>query len=199
MAGLTKRKIGLIGALVAGVVLLGLGVYFSVVEATIIGNPGDRLHLDQVLSYRTATDKAFITGPVELGHFIGAYLISFKTCDKYEPRPVPPATPTYMECTDERFASGFGMMYLDKDTNNPMIALPMPGSVYKAAPYSMPISFLWEDFMLWGKFELIDQSSSSEGDSSFSYRFMGMVGGDGANDALGRVILQHKQDLKGNP
>lgn len=199
MAGLTKRKIGLIGALVAGVVLLGLGVYFSVVEATIIGNPGDRLHLDQVLSYRTATDKAFITGPVELGHFIGAYLISFKTCDKYEPRPVPPATPTYMECTDERFASGFGMMYLDKDTNNPMIAVPLPGSVYKDSYGVSQIPETWRGAMLWGAFELISRSSSPEGDTSFSYRFAGMIGGNGANDALGRVILQHKQDLKGNP
>lgn len=196
MAGLTKRKIGLIGALVAGVVLLGLGVYFSAVGATTtIGNPGDRLHLDQVLSYRTATDKVFLTAPVELGHFIGAYLISFKTCDKYEPRPVPPATPTYMECTDERFASGFGMMYLNSQ-NKPMIAVPMPGGVYKAAPYSKPIPTTWEGSMLWGEFELINQSSSPEGDQSFGYRFTGMIGGD---TTLGRVILQHKQDLKGNP
>lgn len=183
-------------SLVIGAVLLTSGIYFTVqaADSTPLGNPGDLLHLEQTLAARKVVNNEWVGAPLELGRFIGAYLISYTRCDDYlYKNNGGPGAGDYLECEPNKLtiATGFGMMYYDSH-NRPVIAVPLPGSIYRAS-YSPSVPQTLDKKMLWGAFVLTNMADTPEGDSTFAYRFAGMIG---PTDSHGQVILQHKLDLK---
>lgn len=182
--------------LIIGSVLLTSGIYFTVraADSTPLGNPGDLLHLEQILAARKVVNNEWVGSPTELGRFIGAYLISFARCDDYlYMNHGGPGAGDYLECEPNKLtiATGFGMMYYDSQ-NKPVIAVPLPGSIYRTS-YSPSVPATLDGKMLWGAFVLTNLADTPEGDPTFAYRFSGMIG---PADSHGQVILQHKLDIK---
>lgn len=201
--------------LVTGIVLVGLGMFGKFGSALIgdpwdpnppIGDPGSELALDNYIAWIQAMGSCNggscqidVGNPHMLGRYVGGYLISFRTCDRY----------TYdgdnnqMVCNDTvsgeggRFASGFGILITRYGNNRkkPAIILPLevgdlPESIRdQLTDYDIP-----ETELVWVQYNLTNLEPSN-----YRYEFAGLIGGnppnspncDEANDICGRVFLEH--------
>jgi hypothetical protein len=223
----------LIVILITGIALLGLGMFSSFSKAVLIGdsmpqepigNPGDELALENYIAWAEAERKCTSGGgcvlttgePKLLGRYIGAYLVSYRTCDRYS------ESGGKWICNDTRsgdsegqFASGFGILLAQKtgsgtNRRNLSILLPMDVEALQGIePGGQEIYDALRGFsihkkaMIWTRWNLNQDVATKK----YSYEFVGLVGGnpgtaycgtgEGQVTVCGRVFLEQVLSVSG--
>lgn len=225
----------IVSILIVGICLLGLGLFFDLSNAVKlpqgpIGDPGEELALENYIAWVEARKACgggacwLDTGdPKLLGRYIGGYLISYRTCDRYEYVEI--ADEDYMICADTaasdpgerykgRFSSGFGILIARKAQGSPpndrrqlsiLIPLNAEHTPYEAqlATYNIPKTKL-----LWTRYDLTNLNAPEPfSGGGFSYEFKELIGGnpgtgncgDGPEQKIicGDVFLEHVIDISG--
>jgi len=213
----------LVIVLITGIVLVGLGMFGKFSSALIgdawdptppIGDPGSELALDNYIAWIQAMGSCDSGGgsceinvgnPHILGRYIGGYLISYSTCDRY----TYDTTDNQMDCNDTvggeggRFASGFGILITRYGNNRkkPAIILPLEVEDLPEDIETKLNDYAIDDAdLVWVQYNLTNYESPN-----YQYEFAGLVGGnppnspncDGTNDICGRVFLEHLIQVAG--
>ena len=221
--------------LLTGIALLGLGMFSSFSKAVLIGDsmpqepigdPGDELALENYIAWAEAERKCTSGGggcvlttgePKLLGRYIGAYLVSYRTCDRYQFN----AAENKFICNDTsggsdgQFASGFGILLAQKtgsgtNRRNLSILLPMNVAALEGIEpggqeiYNALRGFsLVDENMIWTRWDLKQDTVTKK----YYYEFIGLVGGnpgtaycgngDGQVTICGRVFLEQVLSVSG--